>query len=179
MLGEISSPTRRFWGRSQRPEAKTETLSGNWEGELLTKRPPCPEFQKVMWSFHPPASPQTGPLQWTADPQELGAQAMCQAPPSSQAPRCLAPGVPSGNVHIISLNSQVREKMMIIRIFPRPQSGESGSESHSSWKWPRQDSNQRLISNHGPALVSVETGPRCLHSNPSSFSRCLVRMHCW
>ena len=41
------------------------------------------------------------------------------------------------------------------------------SKSHSWWKWPRQDSNKGLISNHGPALVSVETGPWCFHSNPS------------
>ena len=41
------------------------------------------------------------------------------------------------------------------------------SKSHSWWKWPRRDSNQGLISNHGPALVSVETGPWCFHSNPS------------
>ena len=42
MLGEIYSPTRRFWGRSQRPEAKTGALSGNWEGGIIVQAPALP-----------------------------------------------------------------------------------------------------------------------------------------
>jgi len=60
MLRGSLPPTPRFWGRSQRPEAKAGDLSGNWEGVnySLSARLAL-NFQKVMWNFHPSARPQT------------------------------------------------------------------------------------------------------------------------
>lgn len=52
-LGASLFPTPRFWGRSQRPEAKTGALSGNREGVSYSQSARLAlSFQKVMWSFH-------------------------------------------------------------------------------------------------------------------------------
>lgn len=54
-------PTARFWGRRQRPEAKTEALSGKKEGASYSRSARLAlSFQKVMWSFHPSARVQSG-----------------------------------------------------------------------------------------------------------------------
>lgn len=57
MLGGSLPPTPGFWGRSQRPEAKTGVLSGNREGMNYSQSARLAlSFQKVMWSFHPSAA---------------------------------------------------------------------------------------------------------------------------
>lgn len=68
--GASLPPTPGFWGRSQGPEAKIGALSGNREGVNYARSARLAlSFQKVMWSFHPSARPQTGPPGRTAGPQ--------------------------------------------------------------------------------------------------------------
>lgn len=95
-LGASLSPTPRFWGRSQGPEAKTGASSGNREGVSYSQSARLAlSFQKVMRSFHLSAAGRaSGEDSW---PSGAGAHVPnCHALPFSRVlPQVPGAGAPS------------------------------------------------------------------------------------
>lgn len=105
--GRPSPPTPRFWGRSQRPEAKTGALSGNREGMNFSPLAHIAlSFQKVMWSFHPQPIRRQGPGGGQLARRSWGPKGVT----ATALPRLSAPQVPSTIVP-----STVRTSSLLIR----------------------------------------------------------------